>query len=246
MRNSGSSMQYVCIYATVCGVTSLLALYGTMEHMNVAKSAKNLSGSSLNVNNEAGSATTAVQTAADMDSRWKAIDAKMQLVLQNSSVEVPSFGPRVTDWDKRQPPNRHNKILLVSSSHAQECENAHGDHVLLKSLKNKVDYCRVHGVELYYNMDQLDEKLAGWWVKLFVIHMLMLARPDVEWILWMDSDAIFTNMTFEFPLEKYKDHNMVVQGYDNMLYEEKNWLGLNTGQSVKTILGTTIACFPPP
>lgn len=72
-----------------------------------------------------------------LDNHLKAIDAKMQLVLQNASV--PSFGSRVTDWDKRQPVNRHNKILLVSSSHAKECENAHGDHVLLKSLKNKAN-----------------------------------------------------------------------------------------------------------
>jgi len=79
-------------------------------------------------------------------------------------------------------------------------------------------------------MDQLDENLAGWWVKLFVIHMLMRARPDVEWLLWMDSDAVFTNMTFQFPLEKYKDHNMVLQG-DDTLFKEKNWLGLNTGQN---------------
>lgn len=80
-------------------------------------------------------------------------------------------------------------------------------------------------------MDELEEKMAGWWVKLFVIHMLMRARPDVEWILWMDSDTVFTNMTFQFPLDKYKDYNMVMQGYDNMLFEEKNWLGINTGQN---------------
>lgn len=54
---------------------------------------------------------------------------------------------------------------------------------------------------------------------------------QLEWILWMDSDAIFTNMTFALPLEKYKDHNMVVQGWDNELYDLKNWVGLNTGPS---------------
>lgn len=39
-RNTGSPMQYTCVYATICGATSLLALYGTMEHAIVGKSGK--------------------------------------------------------------------------------------------------------------------------------------------------------------------------------------------------------------
>lgn len=136
MRNSGSSMQYICIYATVCGVTSLLALYGTMEHMNVAKSAKSLSQQSSDT--ELAGNSPAMREAP-MDRHLQAIDAKMQLVLQNASLELSRFGHHVTDWDKRRPLNRHNKILLASSSQARECENAHGDHVLLKALKNKVN-----------------------------------------------------------------------------------------------------------
>lgn len=90
-------------------------------------------------------------------------------------------------------------------------------------------------------MDALDEKLVGWWVKLFVLHMLMKSRPDVEWLLWMDSDAVFTNMTFQLPLHKYKDHNLVVQGYDDLLYNQKSWLSLNTGQSeITTSLTLTL------
>lgn len=228
MRNTGSSVQYICIYATICGVTSLLALYGTMEHLNVA------SGTSKHRSRGNGEAETATQTEsmADLyhvDSTLRAIDAKMQLVLQNASAELTNFGRRVTDWDKRKPGPKQNKVLLVSSSHPRECLNAHGDHVLLKSLKNKVDYCRLHGMELYHNMDMLDDKMAGWWVKVFVVHMLMLARPDIEWILWMDSDAVFTNMTFELPLAKYKEYNMVVQGSEKPVYKDKSWLGLNTG-----------------
>lgn len=29
---------------------------------------------------------------------------------------------------------------------------------------------------------------------------------------WMDDDAIFTDMAFEVPLDKYRDHNLVVTG----------------------------------
>lgn len=48
----------------------------------------------------------------------------------------------------------------------------------------------------------------------------------------MDADAVFTDMEFKIPLEKYKDHNLVVHGWPNMVYgdnENKSWTGLNTG-----------------
>lgn len=45
----------------------------------------------------------------------------------------------------------------------------------------------------------------------------------------MDSDAIFTDMDFKIPLEKYKDHNLVVHGWPDMIYEKKSWVALNTG-----------------
>jgi hypothetical protein len=233
MRNTGSSVQYICIYATICGVTSLLALYGTMEHLSI--NAKGRSKQPISNTGEADASTDSQATAAHhqsdfhMDATLRAIDAKMQLVLQNASAQLTNFGRRVTDWDSRKPPPKRNKVLLVSSSHPRECENAHGDRVLLQSLKNKVDYCRLHGIELYHNMDTLDENIAGWWTKLFAVHMLVLARPDVEWLLWVDSDAVFTNMTFTLPFHNYKDSNLVVQGSEESVYTHKNWLGLNTG-----------------
>jgi len=57
----------------------------------------------------------------------------------------------------------------------------------------------------------------------------MLAHPEVEWIWWMDSDALFTDMVFELPMEKYRDVNMVLHGFDEMIYTQKSWVGLNTG-----------------
>lgn len=48
----------------------------------------------------------------------------------------------------------------------------------------------------------------------------------------MDQDAVFTDMEFEIPLGRYKAHNLVVHGWPNMVYEDKDnksWTGLNTG-----------------
>lgn len=48
----------------------------------------------------------------------------------------------------------------------------------------------------------------------------------------MDADAVFTDMEFKLPFDRYKDHNLVVHGWPNMVYDEsdnKSWTGLNTG-----------------
>nr|CAD1833266.1 unnamed protein product [Ananas comosus var. bracteatus] len=41
--------------------------------------------------------------------------------------------------------------------------------------------------------------MAGFWAKLPLIRALLLAHPEVEFLWWMDSDAMFTDMAFELP-----------------------------------------------
>ncbi|KAK8648456.1 hypothetical protein V6N13_129208 [Hibiscus sabdariffa] len=36
-------------------------------------------------------------------------------------------------------------------------------------------------------------------------------------------------MAFEVPWERYKDSNFVMHGWNEMVYDQKNWIGLNTG-----------------
>ncbi|KAI6704459.1 hypothetical protein NL676_007421 [Syzygium grande] len=153
-----------------------------------------------------------------------------------------SLGPRISDWDEqraewlRNNPDfpdfiRPNKprVLLVTGSSPKPCENPVGDHYLLKSIKNKIDYCRVHGIEIFYNMALLDAEMAGFWAKLPLIRKLLLSHPEIEFLWWMDSDAMFTDMAFEVPWERYKDSNFVLHGWNEMVYDQKNWIGLNTG-----------------
>ncbi|CAL5441784.1 unnamed protein product [Camellia sinensis] len=152
-----------------------------------------------------------------------------------------TLGPKITNWDKdrkiwlhRNPEfpthvNDKPRIMLVTGSRPNPCDNAIGDHYLLKATKNKIDYCRIHGIEIVYNMAHLDKELSGFWAKLPLIRRLMLSHPEVEWIWWMDSDALFTDMVFEIPLSKYKNHNLVVHGYPDLLFKEKSWIAVNTG-----------------
>lgn len=152
-----------------------------------------------------------------------------------------TLGPKISDWDQQrevwlsQNPEFPNfvrgkaRILLVTGSPPNPCDNPIGDHYLLKSVKNKIDYCRIHGIEIVYNMAHLDKELAGYWAKLPLLRRLMLSHPEVEWIWWMDSDAFFTDMVFEIPLAKYDKYNLVVHGYPDLMFEQKSWIALNTG-----------------
>ncbi|PRQ39185.1 putative xyloglucan 6-xylosyltransferase [Rosa chinensis] len=153
-----------------------------------------------------------------------------------------SLGPKISDWDEqrarwlKQNPNFPHfvgptkpRVLLVTGSSPKPCENPVGDHYLLKSIKNKIDYCRIHGIEIFYNFALLDAEMAGFWAKLPLIRKLLLSHPEVEFLWWMDSDAMFTDMAFEVPWERYKDHNFVMHGWNEMVYDDKNWIGLNTG-----------------
>ncbi|CAN6578127.1 unnamed protein product [Malus baccata var. baccata] len=125
-----------------------------------------------------------------------------------------TLGPKIANWDAerkdwlRSNPdfpslvNGKPRVLLVTGSPPKPCDNPIGDHYLLKVIKNKIDYCRLHGIEIVYNLAHLDKELAGYWAKLPLIRRLMLSHPEVEWIWWMDSDALFTDMVFEIPLSK--------------------------------------------
>lgn len=152
-----------------------------------------------------------------------------------------SLGPKISDWDSQREQwlsenqrttsrlQEKPRVLLVTGSQPSSCENSEGDHFLLKSIKNKLDYARLHGFEIFYNMAHLDQEMAGFWAKLPLLRKLMLTNPGVEWIWWMDSDALFTDMSFEVPLEKYESYNLVMHGFDEKVYKQKLWTGLNTG-----------------
>jgi len=153
-----------------------------------------------------------------------------------------TLGPKISDWDAqrrrwlaRNPgfpatvAGGKPRIMLVTGSQPGPCDNPLGDHYLLKTTKNKIDYCRIHGIQIVHNLAHLDNELAGYWAKLPLLRRLMLSHPEVEWIWWMDSDALFTDMAFELPLSRYDGHNLIIHGYQDLLFEKHSWIALNTG-----------------
>jgi len=123
------------------------------------------------------------------------------------------------------------RVLMVSGSQPTPCRSPGGDHTLLRLLKNKADYCRLHGVQLLYNMALLRPSMDRYWAKIPVIRAAMVAHPEAEWVWWVDSDAVFTDMDFRLPLRRYRAHNLVVHGWPSLVFEAQasSWTSLNAG-----------------
>lgn len=150
-----------------------------------------------------------------------------------------TVGSPLKNWDeKRSIWLRHHpsfaagakeRILMISGSQSTPCRNPMGDHLLLRFFKNKVDYCRIHGYDIFYNNVLLQPKMFTFWAKIPAVRAAMVAHPEAEWIWWVDSDAAITDMDFKLPLSRYKDHNLVVHGWSKLIYEKKSWTSLNAG-----------------
>ncbi|KAF5181404.1 galactomannan galactosyltransferase 1-like [Thalictrum thalictroides] len=150
-----------------------------------------------------------------------------------------SIEHKIKNWDQKR--NRwlslhpsfatgvQERIFLVTGSQPNACRNPIGDNFLLRFFKNKVDYCRIHGYDIFYNNALFHPKMSTFWAKLPLVRSAMIAHPEAEWIWWVDSDAAFTDMDFKLPLDRYRNHNLVVHGWAHLVYEKKSWVSLNAG-----------------
>ncbi|BBN08189.1 xyloglucan 6-xylosyltransferase [Marchantia polymorpha subsp. ruderalis] len=169
-------------------------------------------------------------------------DSNEQGGSSNLTASEPfSLGKNPKNWDQlrlgwlekypfmRTTPNGKPRMLMITGTQPWACKNPGGDHLMLKSIKNKIDYCRQHDIELFYNLAHLDREMSSYWAKLPIIRKLMLTHPEIEWFFWMDADAMFTDMLFEIPMETYGDYNLVMWGYDKGIYTERAWIAVNNG-----------------
>ncbi|KAL2322854.1 hypothetical protein Fmac_027233 [Flemingia macrophylla] len=151
----------------------------------------------------------------------------------NYSIENPlhNWDEKRREWVSLHPGVAAPAVFVVTGSQPKPCRNSIGDHLLLRCFKNKVDYCRIHNCEVYYNTLHLNPKMDSYWAKLQALRAAMMAHPEAEWFWWLDADAVITDMDFSIPLGRYENHNLVVHGWSNVVYSESNksWTGLNAG-----------------
>ncbi|KAL6635042.1 hypothetical protein ACP70R_027713 [Stipagrostis hirtigluma subsp. patula] len=146
----------------------------------------------------------------------------------------------ITGWDEKraewlrahpEASGGGERVLMVSGSQPAPCRSPAGDHLLTRLLKNKVDYCRLHGVQLLYNTALLRPSMNLYWAKIPAVRAAMIAHPEAEWVWWVDSDAVLTDMDFRLPLRRYRAHNLVVHGWPRLVFEgeARSWTSLNAG-----------------
>lgn len=51
----------------------------------------------------------------------------------------------------------------------------------------------------------------------------------MEWIWWLDADAVITDMTFEPPFAMLDDYNLILYGEDRLVHDKLDPAGLSTG-----------------
>ncbi|CAI6005379.1 unnamed protein product [Closterium sp. NIES-64] len=88
---------------------------------------------------------------------------------------LPPF-PFRADWDEqradyvRKHPGCNEtrqgkaRVMLVTGSQPGVCDNDVGDFLLLKSLKNKLDYCSPRDIQIYYSTAILDRSMDSFWI----------------------------------------------------------------------------------
>eukprot|EP00249_Psilotum_nudum_P009306 c21844_g1_i1 orf=269-2119(-) len=218
------------------------------ERGNVSKNVRGMRNPSItNFSSEPFSVTSDKSKERDL----QAVDNQEKEAVEDKDDELKAYmhmdpdhslGEPITDWDRRRQqwlennpqvkPHREDgklRLFVLSGSQPSPCLNPHGDHILLRCLKNKIDYCRLHGIDILYNMALLDPSMPSFWAKLPLVRATMLSHPEAEWIWWVDSDAIVTDMEYEIPLEKHTDYNFIVYGWDGSIFEAHSWVGLNAG-----------------
>ncbi|AQK39268.1 probable glycosyltransferase 3 [Zea mays] len=155
--------------------------------------------------------------------------------------------PRVTRWNAKRRRWLHQnpgfpsrdarggpRVLLVTASPQGPCGSSDGDRFLLRATKNRLDYCRLHGVEMVHATARLEDpelRSAGdgnGWAKLALLRRLMLAHPEVEWLWWLDAGALVTDMGFELPLARYEGAHLVVRGDSYQLFQRRAWDAAST------------------
>lgn len=150
----------------------------------------------------------------------------------NIEKPVKNWDEKRREWLKHHPSfaaGARERIVVLTGSQLKPCKNPIGDHFLLRLFKNKVDYCRIHGYDIFYNNQLLHPKMNSFWAKHPVVKAAMLAHPEAEWIWWVDSDAVFTDMDFKVQLGRYKNHNLVVNGWPHLIYDKRSWTSVNAG-----------------
>ena len=160
-------------------------------------------------------------------------------VLAPAPEPAPVAAPleRVPDC-RRTPP----RVLIVTAEQPTECSTTAAQWLGARAMRNRLQYAQEHAYKLYWSTDIVDPDYKGiqenaMWNKPALLAKLLnnSLTAGVEWLLWIDSDAIFTDMSFELPLDEYVDkgYHLVLWGEPRMVNvtaeAAPSYFGINAG-----------------
>lgn len=95
-----------------------------------------------------------------------------------------------------------SKYALVTSHNDRFLEMAHYTYD-----QNKVPYCQKHGYKLFAKTKNFSEGKHAFFDKMRYCLEILENNTDIEWIWWLDCDAIITN--YNTKIETFCDSNFI-------------------------------------
>ncbi|KAK9822196.1 hypothetical protein WJX81_002228, partial [Elliptochloris bilobata] len=127
-------------------------------------------------------------------------------------------------WAARDP-----SVLVVTALHNQPCSYPRGDHLNFLSVMNKQDFARLHGYPIVATAIVADPALPSAWNKIGWLLRAYREFPTAEWYMWVDSDAMIVDPTFEIPFHDFGGKDLVAWGNAEQLKAGNALAGFNSG-----------------
>jgi len=153
-----------------------------------------------------------------------------------ASFGMPSAGALRSGGYPGSVVQQGSHVMVVTANQPLPCTTRRGDWVMGLALRNKLMYATLHGYKTWWSTELVSSwDLEAAWNKIPLLYMLMhpesTLSQGIEWMLWMDDDAVFTDMEFNFPFADYDAAgiNLVIWGDPQRVYRANDIQGLNTG-----------------
>lgn len=145
------------------------------------------------------------------------------------------------------------RTLLVSARQSQPCASTGADAWVMRAMQNHAEYARANGMPMAWSGALVDAAYDGAWNKLSYLSRVLRAELDTRsmeartsWLLWADWDVVFTDMSFELPLEEYERRGvrLVIGGDPSAVggsQPKADYLKANTGMMLLRVHNWTSA-----
>lgn len=79
------------------------------------------------------------------------------------------------------------------------------------------DYARLHDYPIVVATRLADPTLHNMWNKIGTILKVMDDYPDMDWYLWIDSDAMIIDVNFLLPFQRFNGKDLIIWGNETRL-----------------------------